>query len=86
MIKPSKSVETFRAAGHPVLTYPTVRPGWVSLSFVREFTSGNLLGVMHADCIGFCSKDAAEEWVSTINRKNAAGEVDYKIVSHGDSR
>jgi hypothetical protein len=83
MSKPSKSVETLRASGHPALAYPAVHPGWVALSFVREFTSGNLLGVMHADCIGFCSEAAAAEWVSTINRKNDNGEIDYKIVSWG---
>jgi hypothetical protein len=62
------------------LKYPTVRAGWVTLSFVREFTSGNLVGLTHEDQIGFCSEAASSEWVSTINRKNASGEVDYKIV------
>jgi hypothetical protein len=62
------------------LKYPTVRSGWIALSFVREFTSGNLVGLTHEDTIGFCSEAAASEWVSTINRKNAAGGVDYRIV------
>ena len=62
------------------MKYPTVRPGWISLSFVREFTAGNLAGLTHEDVIGFCSEAAATEWVSTINQKNAHGKVDYRIV------
>lgn len=62
------------------LKYPPVRAGWVSLSFVREFTSGNLAGLTHEDSIGFSSEAAAVEWVSSINRKNGTGDVDYKIV------
>jgi hypothetical protein len=62
------------------IKYPTVRYGWIALAFTREFTSGTLAGLTHSDSIGFCSEAAAAEWVSTINRKNAAGEVDYKIV------
>lgn len=62
------------------MKYPTVRPGWISLSFVREFTAGNLAGLTHEDVIGFCSDAAATEWVSTINQRNARGKVDYRIV------
>jgi hypothetical protein len=42
------------------------------LRFVREFTHGTVLvGTMHADSIGFCSREDAEGWVETINAKNA---------------
>ena len=62
------------------LAYPTVRQGWIACSFVREFTSGSLVGLTHEDTIGFCSEAAASEWVSTINSKNAKGDIDYHIV------
>ena len=55
-------------------------PQPVSLSFVREFTAGNLAGLTYEDVIGFYSDAAATEWVSTINQKNARGEVNYRIV------
>ena len=73
-------MNTAQLAALRSLKYPTVRPGWIALSFVREFTAGNLIGLTHEDTIGFCSEAAALEWVSTINRKNIAGDVDYTIV------
>jgi hypothetical protein len=50
------------------------------LAFRRKFTSGTLKGLTHDDSIPFTSKASAKKWVSTINRKNKSGDVDYRVV------
>ena len=52
-----------------------------TLHFTREFTRGNLVGLTHIDSIGFCRSADCDEWVSIINQKNAAGTIDYKVIS-----
>lgn len=52
-----------------------------TLRFTREFTSGTLQGLTHADQVGFCTRADCDEWVSVVNQKNAAGKVDYRVIS-----
>jgi hypothetical protein len=51
-----------------------------TLDFTREFTAGTLVGLTHEDTIGFCHGSDADEWVSSVNRANKAGKVDYKVI------
>jgi hypothetical protein len=51
-----------------------------TLAFTREFTKGTLIGLTHEDVLGFCNALDAEEWVASINRKNKAGKVDYRVI------
>jgi len=51
-----------------------------TLHFTREFTSGMLVGLTHDDKIGFCEASSAHEWVSSVNRANAKGKLDYKVI------
>jgi len=51
-----------------------------ALVFTREFTSGSFVGMTHDDQIGFCSLFDAEEWVSSVNRANKAGKVNYRVT------
>ena len=51
------------------------------LRFTRLFTSGTLTGMTHEDSIPFCTALDAEEWVAGVNRNNAKGSVNYKVVS-----
>ncbi len=51
-----------------------------TLAFTREFTDGNLVGLTHDDTIGFCRASDADEWVSSVNRANKSGKVNYRVI------
>lgn len=51
-----------------------------TLVFTREFTTGILVGLTHDDKCGFCTALDAEEWVSSVNRGNAKGKVEYRVI------
>jgi hypothetical protein len=51
-----------------------------TLTFTREFTAGLLVGLTHADTIGFCRAADGDEWVASVNRANAAGKVNYRVI------
>lgn len=50
------------------------------LRFQRTFTSGVLAGISMADSMRFTDAGRARTWIAGINRNNAAGTVDYKVV------
>jgi hypothetical protein len=58
----------------------TKSPYPFTLVFTREFTKGTLVGLTHDDKCGFCSRLDAEEWVASVNRANAKGKVEYRVV------
>jgi len=58
----------------------------VKLKFTREFTKGALSGIKHEDSMGFCKELDAEEWVSSVNRSNAAGKCEYRVIKWSVSR
>lgn len=64
----------------------TTNPYPVKLTFTREFTKGALKGIVHQDSMGFCKELDAEEWVSSINRGNEAGKVEYRVTKWSVSR
>jgi hypothetical protein len=67
-------LSALRSLASRSVTYP------VTLRFTREFTRGTLVGLTHDDAIGFCRASDADEWVSSVNRANRAGKVDYKVI------
>jgi hypothetical protein len=70
------ALKAFRAlAGKPGYPY--------QLTFTREFTKGSLMGLTHEDTVGFCTEADAEEWVAAVNRNNAAGKVNYRVIKWG---
>jgi hypothetical protein len=53
----------------------------VHMYFTCEFTCGSLAGMTHDDQIGFCNRADADEWVAAVNRANAKGKVDYRVIN-----
>jgi hypothetical protein len=64
----------------------TKNPYPFTLSFTREFTAGTLAGLTHDDSIGFCRASDGDEWVSSVNRANKDGKIDYKVIKWSVTR
>ena len=49
----------------------------ITARFTREFTKGNLKGIVHHDSLTFVSIKAAEQWRDAIQKSNT---LDYVLT------
>jgi hypothetical protein len=52
----------------------------IVLHFTRQFTRGNLKGILHADKISFIDLEHANRWIQGVSFNSDRGVLNYKLV------
>lgn len=61
-------------------SYKAHSPEAVRATFVKSFTAGTFKGMTATDGMAFVSEQAAQDWRDGVNRNNARGMVDYRVI------